>query len=285
MTKISAYIDASSYAHSVCDHAAWVAGRMGGSVEVLHVLGRRDMHGDGGDLSGALDVDARDTLLAELSAMDEQKAKLAQKRGRLILDQAKKRLEDAGVASVTTKLRIGDLVETVHEQETSADLIVIGKRGEAAAFASQHLGSNLERVVRASSKPVLVASRAFKPISRILIAYDGGPSVSRAINFLTGAGTGFSGLEVSLLKIGQCTDDVTARVEQAAQQLRSAVYQVETRIVPGHPETVIADAVANQGFDLLVMGAYGHSRIRTLMIGSTTTELMRSCKVPVVLFR
>jgi nucleotide-binding universal stress UspA family protein len=90
---------------------------------------------------------------------------------------------------------------------------------------------------------------------------------------------------VSLLKIGQCTDDVTARVEQAAQQLRSAVYQVETRIVPGHPETVIADAVANQGFDLLVMGAYGHSRIRTLMIGSTTTELMRSCKVPVVLFR
>ncbi|MBN8913813.1 MAG: universal stress protein [Rhizobiales bacterium] len=285
MTKISAYIDASSYAHSVCDHAAWVAGRMGGSVEVLHVLGRRDMHGDGGDLSGALDMDARDTLLAELSAMDEQKAKLAQKRGRLILDQAKKRLEGAGVASVTTKLRIGDLVETVHDQETSADLIVIGKRGEAAAFASQHLGSNLERVVRASSKPVLVAARAFKPISRILIAYDGGPSVSRAINFLAGAGTGFSGLEVSLLKIGQCTDDATARVEQAAQQLRSAGYQVETRIVPGHPETVIADAVANQGFDLLVMGAYGHSRIRTLMIGSTTTELMRSCKVPVVLFR
>jgi nucleotide-binding universal stress UspA family protein len=285
MTKIAAYIDASSYADSVCDHAAWVAGRMGGTVEVLHVLGRRDMHGDGGDLSGALDVDARDTLLAELSALDEQKAKLAQKRGRLILDQARKRLEDAGVVNVSTKLRIGDLVETVQEQETGADLIVIGKRGEAAAFASQHLGSNLERVVRVSSKPVLVTSRAFKPISRVLIAYDGGPSVSRAINFLAGTGTGFSGLELSLLKVGQCTDDATARVERAAQQLRSAGYQVSTRIVPGQPETVIADAVANEGFDMLVMGAYGHSRIRTLMIGSTTTELMRSCKVPVVLFR
>lgn len=285
MTKIAAYIDASSYADSVCDHAAWVAGRLGGTVEVLHVLGRRDMHEAGGDLSGALDVDARDTLLAELSALDEQKAKLAQKRGRLILDQAKKRLEDAGVGNVTTRLRIGDLVETVQEQEAGADLIVIGKRGEAAAFASQHLGSNLERVVRASSKPVLVASRAFKPISRVLIAYDGGPSVSRAINFLAGAGTGFSGLEVSLLKVGQCTDDAKERVEQAAQQLHSAGYRTQTRIVPDQPETVIADAVANEGFDLLVMGAYGHSRIRTLMIGSTTTALMRSCKVPVVLFR
>jgi nucleotide-binding universal stress UspA family protein len=35
-------------------------------------------------------------------------------------------------------------------------------------------------------------------------------------------------------------------------------------------------------FDMLVMGAYGHSRIRSLIIGSTTTQMIRSCKVPVV---
>jgi len=33
------------------------------------------------------------------------------------------------------------------------------------------------------------------------------------------------------------------------------------------------------------MGAYGHSRIRNLVIGSTTTEMLRSCTVPVMLFR
>ncbi len=32
-------------------------------------------------------------------------------------------------------------------------------------------------------------------------------------------------------------------------------------------------------------GAYGHSRIRNLIIGSTTTEMIRSCKIPIVLFR
>jgi nucleotide-binding universal stress UspA family protein len=36
---------------------------------------------------------------------------------------------------------------------------------------------------------------------------------------------------------------------------------------------------------MVVMGAYGHSRIRTLIIGSTTTEMIRSCKVPIVLVR
>ncbi|MDF1750857.1 MAG: universal stress protein, partial [Alphaproteobacteria bacterium] len=37
--------------------------------------------------------------------------------------------------------------------------------------------------------------------------------------------------------------------------------------------------------DLLVMGAYGHSRIRNLIIGSTTSAMLRLCKIPVMMFR
>ena len=48
---------------------------------------------------------------------------------------------------------------------------------------------------------------------------------------------------------------------------------------------MISDVVRNEKIGLLVMGAYGHSRIRSLVIGSTTTEMVRSCKVPVLLFR
>jgi nucleotide-binding universal stress UspA family protein len=36
---------------------------------------------------------------------------------------------------------------------------------------------------------------------------------------------------------------------------------------------------------MLVMGAYGHSRIRSLIIGSTTATMIRACKVPVILMR
>ena len=39
--RIIAFVDGSIYSASVCDHAAWVAKRMGTSVELLHVLGRR----------------------------------------------------------------------------------------------------------------------------------------------------------------------------------------------------------------------------------------------------
>jgi nucleotide-binding universal stress UspA family protein len=39
------------------------------------------------------------------------------------------------------------------------------------------------------------------------------------------------------------------------------------------------------GVDLLVMGAYGHGRIRSLVVGSTTTAMVRRCKIPVLMFR
>ena len=56
LTRIVAFIDGSVYAQSVCDHAAWAATRLAGPVEVVHVLGRRDMASAPVDLSGSLDA-------------------------------------------------------------------------------------------------------------------------------------------------------------------------------------------------------------------------------------
>ena len=283
MATIIALVDGSIYSRSVCEHAAWIAGRTAASVELVHVLGRREAAGSA-DLSGSIALGARTALLAELAAQDEQRARLAQQRGRAILDDARTLLTQAGVTEVATRLRTGDVVETVAELEARADMLVIGKRGEAADFAKLHLGSNLERVVRSSTRPVLVAARGFRPIGRFLIAFDGGASSMKAVDHVARSPL-FAGLACRLLMAG--ADDAAARkrIEDAQAQLRGAGYDVTAELVPGTPETVIARAVDDGGADLLVMGAYGHSRMRSLIIGSTTSEMIRSCKVPVALFR
>ncbi|CUA89568.1 Nucleotide-binding universal stress protein, UspA family [Chelatococcus sambhunathii] len=283
MTKLLALIDASVYAQSVCDHAAWAAARLDASVEVLHVLGRRDTSSIPADYTGSLSADARDTLLAELAALDEEKARLAQKRGRLVLDEAKARLAAAGIDAVTS-LRLGDLTETVAEREMDAELVVIGKRGEAADFAKLHLGSNLERVVRASRRPVLVAARAFRPIERVLVAFDGGASALKAVDHIARSPM-FAGLSCRLLMVGAETSDARKKLDGAVAQLAAAGYVPKADLVPGQPEQVIAQSVEREGIDLLVMGAYGHSRIRNLIVGSTTVEMVRSCKIPIMMFR
>ena len=236
------------------------------------------------DLSGNLKLGARTALLKELADLDEQKNKLELKRGRLLLEEAKTGLEDAGLANVGTKLRHGDLIESIAEFENDADLIVVGKRGEAADFAKMHLGSNLERVVRAAKKPVLVASRAFKPINKFLIAFDGGESVMKAVRHIA-SGKLFTGLPCVLLSVGKPTDTMQEKLDEAAAILRKAGYSVDAGFASGEPEDVIKDKIETDKIDLLVMGAYGHSRIRNLIIGSTTTEMVRSCQVPVMMFR
>lgn len=284
MPKITAFIDGSVYSQSVCDHTAWIAMRIGASVELLHVLGRRETASAPSDLSGNIALGARTSLLQELTELDEQRAKLAQKRGRAILEDGEAALKKAGVKDIAAKLRRGDVVETVAEIEGEADMLVIGKRGEAADFAKLHLGSNLERVARSSQKPVFVASRAFKPIEKVLVAYDGGPSSMKAVDAMARSPL-FAGLSVKLLTAGAETAEAKKRLEDAKAVLLAGGIDAETEIAPGQPETVISSRVEADEAHLLVMGAYGHSRIRSFIIGSTTTEMLRSCKIPVLLFR
>ncbi len=282
MSKILALVDGSQYTQSVCDNAAWAADRLGAPVELMHIIGRRDTPSAPADLSGNLDLGERETLLKELADFDEQKGKLARKRGRLVLAEAGARLNEKGVSAVEERLRSGDVVDTLLEFEKDADLVVIGKRGEAADFARLHLGSNLERVLRASTKPVLVAARVFRPIRRFIVAFDGGPSATKAIDHLV-ASPLLKGAACELVMVSSKSSD--ERLDRAASRLREASYDVTVALEKGEPDEVIAVHVERDDVDLVVMGAYGHSRIRHFLIGSTTSEIVRACLRPVLMFR
>ncbi|MDM7979081.1 MAG: universal stress protein [Rhizobium sp.] len=284
MTRILGLIDGSPYAQSVCDHIAWIAGKTDVTVELLHVIGRRDLASEPVNLSGNIGLGARTALLEELAELDAQQAKVAHKRGRLLLDEAKARLNDAGLANVETKLRNGDLVKTVLEFEANADIIVIGKRGEGADFAKGHLGSNLERVVRSTQKAIVIASRAFKPVAKLLIAHDGGTMAMKTVNQVSRSPI-LDGLGCTVVMAGSDTSENRKKLDDVAVILKAAGYAPEVALVQGAPDKVISKMVEKEGFDLLAMGAYSHSRLRSLFIGSTTTEMIRSCKVPVVIFR
>ncbi|MBU2605975.1 MAG: universal stress protein [Alphaproteobacteria bacterium] len=282
MTHILALIDGSVYTHSVCDHAAWAARQYGGDVELLHVLSQKKSGSLPSDLSGAIGLGARSTLLADLASHDAATARLAKERGRAILDAAQSRLEEKGVTDISLALRHGEIAETLTKR--AGDLIIMGKRGEGADFDRLHLGSNLERVVRSVNRPVLVASRAFKPIETAVFAFDDGVSARKALASLT-TNPMTDRLKIIVLTIGTEGSEHASAAQKAADALIAAGYAAETRIRQGHAEKVINEEVESSGADLLIMGAYGHSRIRSMIIGSTTTSMIRSCLIPLLLFR
>jgi nucleotide-binding universal stress UspA family protein len=68
----------------------------------------------------------------------------------------------------------------------------------------------------------------------------------------------------------------------AAAQLEGS-RSVRSSLRRGKPEAVIGDIVAESPGAMLMMGAYGHSPLRTLIVGSTTTAMIRTVHVPVLL--
>ena len=159
-----------------------------------------------------------------------------------------------------------------------------GSAGEHADFAKGHLGSNLERVVRTAVVPVMVASRAFKPIESFLIAFDGGASSLKAVHYAA-SNPLLKGLKCHLIAVGKPGSETARELEAATTALKGAGFEVESELFQGHVEEIIKREVEARSADLLVMGAYGHSRIRRLVIGSTTAQLVRDCHVPVLMFR
>ena len=283
MTRILACIDPSNYATSVIDHAAWAAERLEAAIEVLHVIQRKDAVAARHDLSGAVGLGAKSALLDELTRIDEAEGKLAQEKGRALLASAKAHLDERGRSAVTLTHRHGDIVETIVEREAEAELVVIGKRGASADFAKGHLGSKVERVVRQSSKPVLVANRAFQQPETAVVAFDGGPSARKAVAYVATSPL-FAGMAVHVVMAGRDDKEHRDRLNYASELLssREGAHLV---LREGKPEDVIAQEVAASGSQLLVMGAYGHGPLRAMLVGSTTTEMIRSCTVPVLLFR
>ena len=284
MRKMLAFIDGSIYSDSVCDHVIWAAAGDQFDVSLFNVIeGASDVEVPS-NFSGSLSAEAKNKLLSELSELDQKRAKLAQKKGRLVLDLARERLMKGGLKKVETHLRNGDFVSTVTDYQDDSDLIIIGKRGEAADFAKLHLGSNLERLIRSTNKPVLVAARSFKSIKKVLVAFDGGRSSYGAIDYIA-SNKSYAELECHIVIAGEDGSRGHKQAIHAENLLKKATVNYSVFYKRGEPEKVISDHVEKYGVDLLVMGAYGHSRIRNLIIGSTTTQMIRSCLVPVLLFR
>lgn len=280
MQRILAAIDTSLYADSVVDHAGWVAARTGGVIELLHVIQRTDAVPGRGDMSGALGLGAKSGLMEELVSLAETQGRLAREQGKALLAGAVARLAAAGVRDVTAVHRHGGVLETLIEREAGNDLVMIGKRGEQADFARGHIGSFVERMVRESIRPVLVAARKFVAPTSVVIAFDGGASAKKAVAFLA-ASPLLEGLAVHLVVAGTIGEALRREIDAAMAMLPGA----ELHELAGPADTAIKGLVTSTGAQLLVMGAYGHSPLRTFIVGSTTTALMRACPVSVLLFR
>jgi len=283
MTTVLACIDGSRSAPGVCDYAAWAAQRLNAPLTLLHVLDK-GQYPIQPNLSGSIGLGAREQLLEELAALDEQRARLALEQGRQLLDAAKQRVTAAGLETAATRQRHGDLVETLSELESDIRLLVMGKVGEDHSESAPLIGSHLERVIRTLQRPILITPAEFRAPQNLMVAFDGSATMRKGVDMIA-ASPLFRGLPCHLVAVGAETPELREQLDGARWTLEGAGFKVHSAIRSGEVESTLRAYREEQRIDLAVMGAYGHSRIRQWLIGSTTTNMIRHATVPLLVLR
>ena len=274
---IIAFVDGSSYSTVICQYAAFFAKRAGLPVKLYHVV-RPHPNEPARDLSGAINLGARSKLLDELSTADELQAKGLHSEGWHILAEAKSELQNLGITSVELRLRAGDIAQSLSTKEKAGELVIIGKRGEVNAQTKTRLGQNFERLVRASTKPVFVSNSDYREISNILVAFDGSaPSQKTLMSVLQNPL--FAARQVTALTVNGSQNADILRFKNELQNEAHLTWKDAS----GAAKQVILDEIKSESYDMLSMGAYGHSKLRNFFIGSTTTALINSARVPILL--
>lgn len=162
------------------------------------------------------------------------------------------------------------------------DLVVVGRPREGASHPTVKA---LESALFGSGRPLLVAPPA--PPASI------GSSVTIAWNDSTEAARALAGA-LPLLRVADRVAVLTvaenlareARPQSVIRFLQRHGIAAEAAVVPADGRTVGAALLAEsakRGADLLVMGAYTHSRLRELIFGGATEHILHTAELPVLM--
>lgn len=267
--------DGSTFASIGVAYCVELAKRHGASLIGLHVIDVKLLEGPFlRDISASLGTAPYVNYQNNISLLLEE-------RGKAALEAFGKRCEKADVPFESHQV-IGAVSHSIVEESGLADLLVMGRGGEHGEWLNGLLGSTTEAVIRNAQCPVLVTEREQARIQRVVVAYDGSEHAQGALQFATSIAEAW-GVPFEVLMVGK--DGCETIVDEARSYLEAHQIEVEYIVREGDPRDVILDFAKERETDLIVMGAYGHSRVRELILGSTTQYVTNHAPCPVLLAR
>jgi nucleotide-binding universal stress UspA family protein len=125
----------------------------------------------------------------------------------------------------------------------------------------------------------------FGEIQNPLLAYDGSQRASAAMHAAAEVASAL-GLPLTVVHVAREAGEGEARVlDEARRYLHSYGLSVTFESIVGYPHQRIIEFIRERSHDLLFIGAYGHSRIIEMVLGSTTEYVLRNSPCPVFLAR
>jgi nucleotide-binding universal stress UspA family protein len=214
----------------------------------------------------------------------------AQSQAESALKKFRKAAEGSGIAYEARTDRALDttLASVLSMYARYADLVVLGQvDSDEPFYGGRHLP---EEVVLSSGRPLLVVPYIGAPATigrRVVVAWDASREAARAVSDAMPILKQASSVVVVSInpKSTPLGHGEVPGADIGAHLARHNVKVEVERVVAG--EVSIGNAllshIADRGADLLVMGAYAHSRVRELVLGGATRTILETMTVPVLM--
>jgi nucleotide-binding universal stress UspA family protein len=267
--------DGSEFAMVGVRYAAEMARHYGATLHGLHVVDLRLLEGPIlRDISASLGTAPYVNYQGNIAMVLEE-------RGRAALQAVEQVCAELGIKCETFQ-DTGIVPRTIVERGELADLIVMGRGGEHGEWLEGLVGSTTQAVVRRANRPVLVTGIEKPGRDLFLVAYDGSPHAKRG---LQEASTLSAEWQAPLHVLSVGGDRAEAALDEARGYLDAHGVPVTYVRREGDPSEAIVAYASECRADLLAMGAYGHTKVRQLVVGSTTAYAMNHAPCPVLLTR
>ena len=178
---------------------------------------------------------------------------------------------------VDVKIEKGDLLERLAEATSEATMVAAGQ--QLRAGGGEGIGQGVELLLRKIRRPILLAPGSYVRPEKVVVAYGGkelGPT-ALAMGALAARTLGLP-LEIFIAAGAEVRGQIAHR---ARRELGGSTPAATFTGHDGDPGTRILEHCS--GRDLLVMGAYGHSRLYRAVLGSVTNQVIHQARWPILI--
>jgi nucleotide-binding universal stress UspA family protein len=196
----------------------------------------------------------------------------------------------AGKVPCEPLIATGDPAEEILEtaRQGDYDMIVLGSHGHSA-LRGFLLGTVHAKILHHTNRPILIA-RDFREIKRVLVAYRGSQCDQDALKFV-GPLLARKRPQMTVLHVQENGREGSAEFAQACllegnRTLTDLGHEPEIKTRKGEYVDEVLQEVKSSPYDLVILGAYGHSKPKLLrVISDEALNLVRSTTRPVLVFR
>lgn len=277
MNRVIACIDSSPCIEAVGEAAAWVAKQTQRELVLLQILDYYPASYHLGEISGVIGFESNAMLLKELAELEQKQSELALDYSNNLLKHISELIEKQYDLTSTKIQEKGDFLEQSFNILKENDVVIIGRVGERAAEKNKPIGSNVENFIRGANCTVITVGEHFEPPKRFIFAYEYSPTCQKMLQRIAQSDL-LKKLQCHLLYVG----DHLEMLAEPEKYLKDAGLDVIPIYRYGDVAQNILEYQREHDIQLIVLGAFSHSKIHQFFLGSITTTIFRNANVPLL---